>query len=92
MPEFKTDWEVTEPKEIKEYLHHTSTSYFDNIVDPTTTANDRKNMRIRGAGTTNNGGGGGQGCVVKIDPDETNKLQNREKGLYVPPILWEKLT
>lgn len=46
MPEFKTDWEVTETKEIKEYLHHTSTEFFDNIENPELSPRDRKNMRI----------------------------------------------
>lgn len=91
-----TSWHdpaIPELVDAPEALVRTSTSYFDNIVDPTTTPNDRKNMRIKGESIANsNSGGGDKGCTIRIDPDETNKLQNRERGLYVPPTTWEKLS
>ena len=63
---FLTSWHTPViPKLIDspEALVRTSTSYFDNIADPTTTPNDRKNMRIKDTSIINNSGGG-QGYVV----------------------------
>lgn len=73
-----------------------STQFYDDKEDPYSTARDRKNMRIldnsrviiNGGGTSNNG----SGCTIKIDPDESNILEDRKEGLYVPPVTWEKLT
>lgn len=44
--EFHTDWEVSESDEIKEYLHHTSDQFYDDMDNPELSPRDRKNMRI----------------------------------------------
>lgn len=57
-----TNWPVPDIPELvdaPEALVRTSTSYFDNIVDPTTTPNDRKHMRIKGGSITNSNNRGG---------------------------------
>lgn len=88
-------WEI--PEIIDEpRLIADSAQFYDDKEDPYSTARDRKNMRImdnsrviiKGGSTSNNG----SGCTIKIDPDESNILEDRKKGLYVPPVTWEKLT
>lgn len=79
-----------------------STQFYDIKECTCSTVRDRKNMRILdnsrvitfGNCTTTKCGSGGDNkeCTVKIDPDETNKLEKRKNGLYVPPVTWEKLT
>ena len=60
-----TSWRVPDIPELidaPEALVRTSTSYFDDIDDPTTTPNDRKNMRIKDRSIANsNSGVGGKG-------------------------------
>ena len=91
-------WEI--PEIIDEpLLIVDSTQFYDDKEDICSTVRDRKNRRILDnsrvitfGDCTSNGGEGDKGYTVKIDPDETNKLENRKKGLYVPPVTWEKLT
>lgn len=87
-------WDDPDIKETGTYYHHSSTQFYDNIEDPTLTPRDRKNMRVDSTvkHSNNTGGGSNPGgvCQVEIDPDKTNILEKREKGLYVPPVMWEK--
>lgn len=93
-------WEI--PEIIDEpLLIVDSTQFYDDKEDTCSSPRDRKNKRILDNSrvntiddcTTNSGSGvGNKDCTVKIDPDETNKLENRKNGLYVPPVSWEKLT
>lgn len=90
-----TKWEIPEITDDPPFIVD-STQFYDDKKYPYASARDRKNMRIRGESITNsNSGGGGGGNAeykIKIDPDETNQLEDRKKGLYVPPVTWEKLT
>lgn len=90
-------WEIPEITD-EPPLNVDSTQFYDDKEYRCCSARDRKNMRILDNSRAIINGGctcnicSNTGCTIKIDPDESNILEDRKDGLYVPPVTWEKLT